>query len=86
VIELKIEPAWAPNVYVSVLVLRGRLRDVPWIRSSPGAGSRPGLGARLPVRGPREYQAPTAMVDLAKPGFKLGVAALQVGPARTSCR
>ncbi|MEO8807881.1 MAG: alpha-2-macroglobulin family protein, partial [Burkholderiaceae bacterium] len=27
----------------------------------------------------REYQAPTAMVDLAKPAFKLGVAALQVG-------
>ena len=29
----------------------------------------------------REYQAPTAMVDLAKPAFKLGVAALQVGLA-----
>ena len=27
----------------------------------------------------REYQAPTAMVDLSKPAFKLGVAALKVG-------
>jgi hypothetical protein len=29
----------------------------------------------------REYQAPTAMVDLSKPAFKLGVAALKVGLA-----
>ncbi|MBS0610809.1 MAG: alpha-2-macroglobulin, partial [Proteobacteria bacterium] len=29
-VEVKIEEDWAPNVYVSVLVLRGRLYEVPW--------------------------------------------------------
>ncbi len=29
-IELKIKDGWGPNVYVSVLALRGRLREVPW--------------------------------------------------------
>ena len=27
---LKVDGAWAPNLYVSVLVLRGRVFDVPW--------------------------------------------------------
>jgi hypothetical protein len=29
-IEVPIDKAWAPNVYVSVLALRGRIREVPW--------------------------------------------------------
>lgn len=29
-ISLKIKDGWGPNVYVSVLALRGRLREVPW--------------------------------------------------------
>ena len=29
-VELKIEPSWGPNVYVSVLALRGRIRETPW--------------------------------------------------------
>src|SRR4029077_13069814 len=29
-VSVKISEAWAPNVYVSALVLRGRLREVPW--------------------------------------------------------
>ena len=29
-VELKIRPEWGPNVYVNVMALRGRLRDVPW--------------------------------------------------------
>src|SRR5256885_13038751 len=29
-VELKVQPDWGPNVYVSVLALRGRLREVPW--------------------------------------------------------
>ncbi len=29
-VHLKIQDHWGPNVYVSVFVLRGRLREVPW--------------------------------------------------------
>ena len=48
-IELKIDKAWAPNVYVSVLVLRGRMRDVPWYSFFTWGWKRAaGLVARLP--------------------------------------
>jgi uncharacterized protein YfaS (alpha-2-macroglobulin family) len=80
-VSLKIERDWSPNIYVSALVLRGRVRDVPWYSFFT-------WGWRAPRqwwsdwRAGRDYQAPTAMVDLAKPSFKLGVAALQVGLQR----
>jgi hypothetical protein len=51
VVEVPIEENYAPNVFVSVLVVRGRVGDVQ----------------------------PTALVDLGKPAFKLGVAELRVG-------
>jgi hypothetical protein len=51
VIELPVDAAWAPNVFVSVLVVRGRVGDVQ----------------------------PTAMVDLGRPAFKLGIAEIEVG-------
>lgn len=51
VIEVPVKGTYAPNVFVSVLVVRGRL---PWIK-------------------------PTAMVDLGKPAYKLGIAEINVG-------
>src|SRR3984957_16937326 len=42
---------WAPNVFVSTLVVRGRIAGVQ----------------------------PTAMLDLGKPAFKLGIAEIRVG-------
>ncbi|MBI4537691.1 MAG: alpha-2-macroglobulin [candidate division NC10 bacterium] len=51
VVEVPIKGEYAPNVFVSVLAVRGR------------------------VKSPQ----PTALVDLAKPAFKLGVAELRVG-------
>ncbi len=51
VIEVPILPSYAPNVFVSVLALRGRADDVQ----------------------------PTALVDLGRPTFKLGITELQVG-------
>jgi uncharacterized protein YfaS (alpha-2-macroglobulin family) len=51
VITIPMKPAYAPNVFVSALVVRGR-----------GGGI-----------------APTALVDLGKPAYKLGIAALNVG-------
>lgn len=51
VIKLPIKNNYAPNVFVSVLVVRGRVDDVK----------------------------PTALIDLGKPAFKMGVAEIQVG-------
>lgn len=74
--------SYAPNVMVSVMVLRGRVRDVPWT-------SFFSWGWRSPIdwwrafrdEGP-DWRAPTAMVDLAKPAFRFGVAELKVGVAQ----
>ena len=51
VIKLPLKGGYAPNVFVSVLAVRGRVGDVQ----------------------------PTALVDLGKPAFKLGIAAIKVG-------
>jgi hypothetical protein len=51
VIEVPVKGSYAPNVFVSVLVVRGRL---PWIQ-------------------------PTAMIDLGKPAYKLGIGEIKVG-------
>ena len=51
VIEVPIKGSYAPNVFVSALVVRGRL---PWIK-------------------------PTAMIDLGKPAYKLGIGEIKVG-------
>ncbi|MET0333054.1 MAG: MG2 domain-containing protein [Rhizobacter sp.] len=80
-VDLKIEKSWGPNVYVSVLALRGRIRDVPWYSFFTWGWKEPVNWARSFWYEGREYQAPTAMVDLSKPAFKLGVAALEVGIA-----
>ncbi len=51
VIELPVDAAWAPNTFVSVLAVRGRVGDVQ----------------------------PTALVDLGRPAFRLGIAEIEVG-------
>jgi alpha-2-macroglobulin len=51
VIEIPIKAGWAPNVFVSALVVRGRNDEVK----------------------------PTALVDLGRPSFKLGIAGIEVG-------
>ena len=56
VIEVPVKEEWAPNAYVSALLIRGR------------------VGA----------PAPTALVDLAKPAFKLGIANIDVNWQRYS--
>ena len=80
-ITLKIDKTWGPNVYVSVLALRGRIRDVPWYSFFTWGWKEPLSWVRSFIYEGREYQAPTAMVDLSKPAFKLGVAALRIGIA-----
>jgi uncharacterized protein YfaS (alpha-2-macroglobulin family) len=51
VIEIPIKGNYAPNVFVSALLVRGRIGGV----------------------------APTALIDLAKPAFKMGLAEIRVG-------
>ena len=80
-VELKIDKAWGPNVYISVLAVRGRIREVPWYSFFSWGWKEPLSWARSYWYDGKQYQAPTAMVDLSKPAFKLGVAAIQVGIA-----
>ncbi len=80
-IELPIHAEWGPNVYVSVLALRGRIREVPWYSLFTWGWREPINWARAFWYEGRQYQAPTAMVDLAKPSFKFGVVPLKIGIA-----
>lgn len=77
-IELKVQPGWGPNVYVSVLALRGRLYEVPWYSFFTWGYKAPRQWWNAFWHGGKEYVAPTAMVDLSKPSFRFGVAELQV--------
>ena len=78
-IEVKIREDWAPNVYVSVLAVRGRLRAVPWT-SFFTWGWRSPLEWWHALRTERpEYRPPTALVDLSKPAFRFGIAEIEVG-------
>ncbi|MCZ8132541.1 MAG: MG2 domain-containing protein [Steroidobacteraceae bacterium] len=52
-VSVAVRRGWSPNVYVSVLAVRGRVGD----------------------------PAPTALVDLAKPTFRVGYAQLEIGRA-----
>ena len=51
VLEIPIKANWAPNVFVSALVVRGRNDEIK----------------------------PTALIDLGRPGFKLGIAGIEIG-------
>ena len=78
-VELKIKDGWGPNVYVSVLALRGRLREVPWYSFFTWGYKAPREWWTSFWYEGREYVAPTALVDLSKPAFRLGVAEIRVG-------
>ncbi|GAB7525634.1 MG2 domain-containing protein [Paraburkholderia sp. 2C] len=80
-IELKVEEAWGPNVYVSVLALRGRIRDVPWYSFFTWGWKAPLEWARAFWYEGRHYEPPTPLVDLSKPAFRYGVAQIKVGTA-----
>ncbi len=70
IVELPIKAEYAPNAHVSVLVIRGRLS---WWRSKLAD-----LLRWLKISRP-DGGSPTAMVDLSKPAYKLGMTGLNVG-------
>ena len=78
-VEVKIDPAWSPNVYVSVLALRGRLREVPWYSFFTWGFKAPREWWTAFWYEGKEYVAPTAMVDLSKPAYRMGAAEIRVG-------
>jgi alpha-2-macroglobulin len=78
-VSLQIRDGWGPNVYVSVLALRGRLREVPWYSFFTWGFKAPREWWTSFWYEGREYVAPTALVDLSKPAFRLGLAEIRVG-------
>jgi len=78
-IEVKIRDEWAPNIYVSVLAVRGRLREVPWSSFFSWGWRSPLEWWRARSTERPEYRPPTALVDLSKPAFRFGIAEIEVG-------
>jgi hypothetical protein len=69
VVEVKMPASYAPNVYVSVMAVRGRV-----------TGWRAWLAELAQTWGQLLNKEPvTSTVDLAKPAYRLGMAKVQVG-------
>ncbi|KAF1022151.1 MAG: putative lipoprotein YfhM [Paracidovorax wautersii] len=81
-VRLKVGADWGPNVYVSAFVLRGRLIDVPWYSFFTWGYKSPREWWRAFRYDSQDYVAPTALVDLSKPAYRLGVAEIRVGLAQ----
>jgi uncharacterized protein YfaS (alpha-2-macroglobulin family) len=78
-VSLQVKPEWGPNAYVSVLALRGRLREVPWYSFFTWGFKAPREWWTAFWYEGKEYVAPTALVDLSKPAYRLGLAEIRVG-------
>jgi alpha-2-macroglobulin len=72
VVEVPMPASYAPDVYVSVMAVRGRVGGWSvWLADQArnlGLDGWMGEGAK-----------PTALVDLAKPGYRIGIAKVNVG-------
>jgi uncharacterized protein YfaS (alpha-2-macroglobulin family) len=71
VVEVPIAGSFAPNVFVSVLAVRGRVGE--WGSRLADLARRSGVSSSL------DGGAPTALVDLSRPSWRLGIAKLDVG-------
>lgn len=72
VIAVKMKGSYAPNVTVSVLAVRGRVAGWRlWLADLARRWNLPWLS--------RDAASPTALVDLAKPSYRLGLAQVKVG-------
>ncbi|MBB5217220.1 alpha-2-macroglobulin family protein [Parapusillimonas granuli] len=77
-LRIPIREDWGPNVYVSVLALRGRLRELPWHTFLSWGWKQPRAWYESFIEAGRDYAAPTPFVDLAKPAFRFGLASINV--------
>ena len=72
VIEVAMPGAYAPDVYVSVIAVRGRIGGFSlWLANLARDWHLPFFS--------REGAAPTALVDLAKPSYRIGMVKVKVG-------
>ena len=74
-IEVPVKAEWGPNVFVSVLAVRGRVEPLKWTSFFQ-------WGWREPLAWFKSWwnpEQPTAMVDLAKPAYRLGLGEIAVG-------
>ena len=78
-VSVPVKAEWSPNVYVSVLALRGRIRQVPWYSFFTWGWKAPREWWTAFRYDGKEYVAPTALVDLSKPAYRIGVANIRVG-------
>ncbi len=77
-IKLPVKAQWGPNVYVSVLALRGRLREANWRSFFDWGWRAPVSWYQAYQRKGEPYEAPTPFVDLSKPSFRFGLAEIRV--------
>jgi uncharacterized protein YfaS (alpha-2-macroglobulin family) len=71
VVEVPMEGSYAPDVYISVLAVRGRVAGWRlWLSELAGKLKVPFFNADA---------QPTALVDLAKPSYRLGIVKVKVG-------
>ncbi|WP_240500150.1 alpha-2-macroglobulin family protein [Sphingomonas montana] len=72
VVAVPLPGSYAPNVYISVMAVRGRIGGWRlWLADFARRWNLPFFG--------REGAYPTALVDLAKPSFRIGIAKVSVG-------
>lgn len=72
VVEVPLKGVYAPDVYVSVMAVRGRIGGWKlWWADLARRWNLPFFS--------REGAKPTALVDLAKPSYRLGIARIKVG-------
>ncbi|WP_419722544.1 alpha-2-macroglobulin family protein [Sphingopyxis witflariensis] len=72
VVQVKLPATYAPDVYVSVMAVRGRVTgQESWFRQMKRA-----VGFQIENS---EGAPPTALVDLAKPSYRMGIARIKVG-------
>ena len=72
VVKVKLPATYAPDVYVSVMAIRGRVTGgESWFRKMKRA-----VGFQVENS---EGAPPTALVDLAKPAYRMGIARIKVG-------
>jgi alpha-2-macroglobulin len=71
VIKVPLPGAYAPDVYISVMAVRGRVANWRvWMAEFAQRWKIPGLG---------RIANPTALVDLAKPSYRIGITRVKVG-------
>ncbi|HEU0230477.1 MAG TPA: MG2 domain-containing protein, partial [Burkholderiaceae bacterium] len=81
-VKIPVQAKWGPNVYVSVLALRGRLREVPWYSFFSWGWRHPADWYDAYNNENKEFKAPTAFVDLSKPSFRFGLTQIKVSDQR----